>query len=251
MCWLVQVFCPVLLLAPGAAAFAVIGTNSQKAFITYNVDPPSGISSSTAECRLGCGDEQQIHGVGMVQNGVFYTLRNKLGLGIGKIIVHGFDLSSKKTVCEIKVPALAHFGDNFATGAYGLQVQSAPTASDSVVYVIGPTKSKPGTNGTEHALVRVDISEKTADVVGRTVVLAPMASSSTFDNETGVFYFIYQRDEVSLGVRGMAVANGSTVSDWPTDLYTIDFDPVTRKLIGLGLAFTDKGQFRTLRSLVD
>ena len=42
----------------------------------------------------------------MVQKGVFYTLRNKLGLGIGKIIVHGFDLSSKKTVCEIKVPAL-------------------------------------------------------------------------------------------------------------------------------------------------
>ena len=114
-------FLVLVVASNAAAAFEVVGTDSQKAFITYTV-APSGISSSTTQCRLGCGGEQQIHGVGMIQNGVFYTLRNKLGLGIGKIIVHGFDLSSKKTVCEIKVPALAHFGDNFASGAYGLQV---------------------------------------------------------------------------------------------------------------------------------
>ena len=92
------------------------------------------------------------------------------------------------------------------------------------------------------SLIRVDIGAGTANVVGRTLALAPMASSSTFDPETGVFYFIYQRDEFSLGVRGLAVSNGSTLSDWPTDLYTIDFDQTARKLVGLGLAFTDKGQ---------
>ena len=78
-----------------------------------------------------------------------------------------------------------------------------------------------------------------------------MAQSSTFDSKRGVFYAMYQHDEVSTRLLGINVADGSTVDvDFGKNaLYTVDYSPSLDQLVGIGLAFNAATQFRTIQTL--
>jgi hypothetical protein len=224
------------------------GTDNQaKEYSNINVETGAEVDTKCNKCR----GQAQIQAASAVAGRTFYSIRLNEGLdeGLvtgGPIFLHGFDLDTK-SADKIDLPGLSKFSGSFATGAWGLAAEPVDSAFFGTVYVFGPTGNEKDI--TAHGLFSVDTKTKNVTLISKEIAFAPTAQSSTFDSKNRVLYVMYQND-IANAIKGFSVANGSVVCDYPTRMYTIDFNPKDGLLYGVSLAFgADEEQFRQLQTV--
>eukprot|EP00912_Choanoflagellata_sp_UC4_P001211 UC4_evm1s755 len=202
--------------------------------------PPTGKPNITKSCPK-CKNFQTQRGVSDFDKNTstWWEIRVKIGI-ISKIVLFGYNFKDGKNV-EFSLP-FTKYSNTFGMGVWGLSVEN-----NASIVALGPIgKHNPKTNH-GHALVRIDRESGSIQTISDALQLAePQSFTSTLDVERGIFYTIYQANIGTSNIIGISTHDGSILFDEATNVYTLNYDYHRDVIWGIGLAFNEERQFRTL-----